>query len=86
MVCKECGDLDSVVFQGIAGAKQLVLLPVMVVKLYIPQEVSVSSTQLQMSWLLTLSSALVRMEFICRTQAIWSVAFSSSVTPSDFAS
>ena len=86
VVGKECGDLDSVVFQGIAGAKQLVLLPVMVVELHIPQEVSVSSAQLQMSWLLTLSSALVRMEFICRTQAIWSVAFSSSVTPSDFAS
>ena len=46
VVGKECGDLDSVVFQGIAGAKQLVLLPVMVVELHIPQEVSVSSTQL----------------------------------------
>ena len=86
VVGKECGDFDSVVLQGIAGTEQLVLLPVMVVELYIPQEVSVSSAQLQMSWLLTLSSALARMEFICRTQAIWSVAFSSSVTPSDFAS
>ena len=44
VVGKERGNLNSMVFQCIAGAKEFVLFVVLMEKLHIPCEVSVSTT------------------------------------------
>ena len=44
MIGKECGNFNSVVFQGIAGAKQFVLFIIVVVEIHIPCVISVAST------------------------------------------
>ena len=46
VVGKERGNLNSMVFQCIAGAKQFVLFVVLMEEIYFPEEVSVSATQL----------------------------------------
>ena len=43
MVGKERGNFNSVIFQCVAGAKQLILLVILMEELHIPCEVSVSS-------------------------------------------
>ena len=46
VVGKERGNFNSMIFQGIAGAKQLILFVVLMEELHIPGEVSVAATQL----------------------------------------